>query len=147
MLVPVGDHCAAPVPSPSTHDVHPGGQEGVGVANHGADVEVVFPVLDSHVEWVSTGVQVGDDGLHRPISVAVGHVASVAAGQQFRVEPMVVGPRLGVGPYPDRGVFPASRGAGSGHSHSTIAWLTRLRRSQRNLMWVLEGTSWARNTQ
>jgi hypothetical protein len=50
VLVAVGDHRAAAVPAPAADDVDLGGQEGVGVAHDGADVEVVLPVLDGDVE-------------------------------------------------------------------------------------------------
>ena len=50
VLVAVGDHGAPPVPAAPPDDVHLGGQEGVGVAHDRADVHVVLPVLDGHVE-------------------------------------------------------------------------------------------------
>ena len=61
------------------------GQERVGRAHDRADVEVVLPVLDGDVEVVAPGVEVGDDRLHRPVAVAVDHVAPVSVRQQVRV--------------------------------------------------------------
>ena len=52
VLVAVGDHRAAPVPTPPPDDVHLGGQERVRRPDHRADVEVVLPVLDRDVEGV-----------------------------------------------------------------------------------------------
>ena len=52
VLVAVGDHRPAPVPAAAADDVHLGGEEGVGGADDRADVEVVLPVLDGHVEGV-----------------------------------------------------------------------------------------------
>ena len=93
VLVAVGHHRAAPVPPPVADDVHLGGQEGVGAAHDRADVEVVLPVLDRDVEVVATGVEVGDDRLHRPVAVAVDDVAPVALGEQLRVVLLTLGPR------------------------------------------------------
>src|SRR5918994_107904 len=105
VLVEVGHHRPPPVPPPATHDVHAGREEGVGVAHDGADVEVVTPVLDCHVERVPVGVEVGHDGVDAPVAVAVDHVAPVAGRQQLRIEAGVVGPRLGMGaPSPPAGV-------------------------------------------
>src|SRR5690606_15236528 len=77
------------------------GQEGVGVADHRPDVQVVAPVLDGDVERVPPGVEVGDDRLDPPVPVAVDDVAAVAPGQQLRVEPGVVRARVGVRPDTD----------------------------------------------
>ena len=97
VLVAVGDHGAAPVPPAPADDVHLGGEERVGVADHRADVEVVLPVLDRDVEVVPAGVQVGDDRLVPPVAVAVDDVAPVAGGEQLRVvagrPPATPGPR------------------------------------------------------
>ena len=61
------------------------GQERVGGPHHGADVEVVLPVLDRDVERVPARVQVGHDRGDPPVPVAVDDVAGVALGQQLRV--------------------------------------------------------------
>ena len=92
VLVAVGDHRAAAVPAAVADDVHLGGEERVGGAHDGADVEVVLPVLDGHVEVVPAGVEVGDDRLERPVAVAVDHVAPVALGEQLRVVLLALGP-------------------------------------------------------
>ena len=105
VLVALGHHRTPPVPAAPADDVHRGGAEGVGVAHDRADVQVVAPVLDGHVERVPAGVEVGDDGVDPPVAVAVDDVAPVALRQQIGVEPGIVGPGLGVGPDADgRGV-------------------------------------------
>jgi hypothetical protein len=63
VLVSVGDHGAPPVPPAVPDDAHAGREERVGVADDGADVEVVRPVLDRDVEREATRVEVSDDGL------------------------------------------------------------------------------------
>ena len=79
------------------------GEERVGGAHDGADVEVVAPVLDRDGEVVAAGVEVGDDRLDRPVPVAVDDVAAVAVTQQLRVEPRVVGPGQRMRPDADLG--------------------------------------------
>ena len=89
--VAVGDHRAAPVPAPASEDVDAGDVEGVGGAHHGADVEIVGPVLHGDFEIVApAGVQVGFDGRDRPVAVAVEHVAAVAFVEQGGVEADVI---------------------------------------------------------
>ena len=108
VLVAVGDHRAAPVPPSVADDVHLAGQEGVGRAHDRADVEVVLPVLDGHVEVVAPGVEVGDDRLHRPVAVAVDHVAPVALGEQLARR---TAPRRAAAPPTDRRRPPRARAA------------------------------------
>ena len=93
VLVPIGDHRSPAVPSTASDDVHLGGQERVGGADDGADVEVVLPVLDGDVEGMSSGVEIVPDRLDRPVPIPVDHVASIAVGQQGEVEAGIVGPR------------------------------------------------------
>ena len=101
VLVALGDHGAPPVPAAPTDDVDGGGAEGVGVAHDRADVQVVAPVLDGHVERVPAGVEVGDDRVDRPVPVAVDDVAPVTVGEQVGVEARIVGPRPRVRPDAD----------------------------------------------
>lgn len=96
MLIAVGDHRTAPVPSPLADDVHLGCEEGVGVANHGADVEVVLPVLDGNVKPVPPLIQVGHDRVVSPVAVAIDDVAPIALGEQRGVEAGVIGPGPGM---------------------------------------------------
>src|SRR5690606_5549013 len=86
VLVAVGDHGSAAVPPTAPHDVEGGRVEGVGGADHRADVEVVPPVLDSDVETVPAGVQVGHDRVVTPVAVGVDDVAGVTLGEQLGVE-------------------------------------------------------------
>jgi hypothetical protein len=69
-----------------------------GVAHHGADVEVVLPVLDGDVERVTALVQIGDDGLAGPVAVSIHHVPAIALGQELRIEPLVLRPWSRPGP-------------------------------------------------
>ena len=68
------------------------GEKRVGVANNGADVEVVFPILDGDVKGMSLPIEIFDDGLEAPVAIAVDDVAAVAVGQELGVEVGVVGP-------------------------------------------------------
>ena len=83
--VAVGDHGAAAVPAAAAYDVHGGRVECVGVAYHGADVEVVLPVFDGDVEWVAARIEVGDDRVVCPVPVLVEDVAAVAVSEEFGV--------------------------------------------------------------
>ena len=55
----------------------------------------MLPVLDRDVERVAARVEVGDDGVHRPVAVGVDDVARVAVREQLGVVARVVRPRLG----------------------------------------------------
>ena len=108
--VAVGGHRTAAVPAPPAHHVDAGDVEGVGVADHRPDVEVVAPVLHGDVDRQPAAVEVGHDRLLAPVAVAVDHVAAIARPPAARVEAGVVGPGFaGAGPAPDR---PAARGLG-----------------------------------
>ena len=100
MLITIGDHGSATVPSPLADDMDRGRQEGVGVTHDRADVEVVLPVLDGNVKWVTAGVEVGDDRLARPVPISIDHIATVTVRQEVGIEPGIVGPRFRVGPDP-----------------------------------------------
>ena len=104
MLVAVRHHRAAPVPAAATHDVDLRRHEGVRRAHDGANVEVVGKVLDCDVEAVTAPVEILDDGLEQPVPVFVDHVSAVTGGEQFRVEPGIGRPRLGMRPHADRHV-------------------------------------------
>ena len=94
VLVAVGDHGAAAVPPAAADDVHLGGEERVGAAHDRADVHVVLPVLDRDVEAVAAAVELGDDGVHRPVAELVDDVPRVAVGEQLPVVAGVIGPLL-----------------------------------------------------
>ena len=85
VLVAVGDHRAALVPATAADDVHRIGGERVGAAHDRADVHVVLPVLDGHVERMPALVEVGDDRVHAPVPVPVDDVAGVAVLEQLGV--------------------------------------------------------------
>ena len=97
VLVAIGDHGPAAIPSPLPDDVHRSRQERIGVPNHGPDVEIVLPVLDDDVEGVAVLIEVGLDGLDGPVAVVIDDIAPVSLGQQLGIEAGVVGPRFGVG--------------------------------------------------
>ena len=79
-MVTVGDHGAAAVPAFFSDDVHAGGEKSVGVAHHGADVQVVFPVFYGHVKVVTILIEFFHYGFSAPVTKAVNNVAAVALG-------------------------------------------------------------------
>ena len=97
VLIAIGDHRTAAIPSSLAHDVNLCREERVGVAHNGADVEIVLPVLDGDVKGMPLAIEVVDDGLEAPVAVAVDDVAGVAVGQELGVEAVVVGPGEGMG--------------------------------------------------
>src|SRR3954453_16401605 len=103
VLVAVGHHRAPTVPPTVPDDVHLSREKGVGRTHDRADVEVVLPVLDRHVKVVSAAVEVGDDGLHRPVPIPVHDVAPVTFSEQSRVVLLTARPRTGPGPQPNLG--------------------------------------------
>jgi hypothetical protein len=84
-------------------DVYLRGEERVGGADHGPDVEVVLPVLDRDVEVVPVPVEIGDDRLEPPVAVPVDHVAAVTLGEQALVVLLADGPLPGPRPDADLG--------------------------------------------
>src|SRR5439155_7724977 len=111
-------HRAAAIPSAVAHDVHLSREERIGVADDGADVEVVLPVLDRDVERMTARIEVGDDRLPSPVAVTVDDVTPVALAQQGRIEVIALGPRLRMRPGADLGHAPiVIRSAG----RSTVA--------------------------
>lgn len=101
VLVPIGHHRPAAIPSAAADDHHLGGQKRIRRAHDRSDIHVVLPILDRHGELVSTRIEVGDNRCDRPISVLVEDVAAVAVREQLRIESRVGGPRLPVRPNAD----------------------------------------------
>ena len=85
VLVPIGHHRPAAIPSAAADDDHLGGEKRIRRAHDGSDVHVVLPVLDRHGELVSARIEVGDDRRDRPISVSVEDVAAVAVREQLGI--------------------------------------------------------------
>jgi hypothetical protein len=56
VLIAVGHHRTAPVPTLMTDNVHLGRQESVGRANDRTDVKVVLPVLNGNVKTVAAHI-------------------------------------------------------------------------------------------
>src|SRR5699024_3466219 len=82
-------------------------------------------IFDGNLERVAPGIQVSDDGLDRPVPVVVGHVATIAFGQQG-VIPLLTGrpftfPRAD----PDFTVLPTGFGLCCGHCLSLITRAAR----------------------
>lgn len=64
----------------------------VGVANHGADVEVMFPVLDRDMERMTSTLQFLNDCLVAPVSKLVDHVAGIASFQERFIQSGILWP-------------------------------------------------------
>ena len=96
VLVPIRDHGPPPVPPSLADDVDRGSHEGVRIPNHGANVRVMLPVFDCHVEGMAAFIEVGNDRIVAPVAVSIDHIAPVSRGQQVRVEVWIVGPWSGV---------------------------------------------------
>ena len=101
VLVPVGHHRAAPVPAPLADDVHLRGEKGVRISNDRADVEIMLPILDRNVEGMPAPIEVGNDGLTAPVSIAIDHVPAVAVCQKLRIEMGVARPGCRMGTHAD----------------------------------------------
>jgi len=78
VLVPIGHHRSATIPTTTPNDVDFLGHEGIGRTHDGADVEVVFEVLDGNVKRMPLGVEVLDYRLEAPIAILVNNVPAVA---------------------------------------------------------------------
>ncbi|GAA2549630.1 hypothetical protein GCM10010435_19300 [Winogradskya consettensis] len=61
-------------------------EEGVGVADNRADVEVVLPVLDRDMEGVPALIEVGHHGLASPVAIPVDDVAPITFDEELGVE-------------------------------------------------------------
>ena len=109
MQISVGDHGPAPVPAAPSDDVHRRHIEGVGGTHDRADIEVVLPVLDRNLQRQPAGIQVGHDRFDAPVAVAVGHIAVISLGQEFRIKTRIIGPGFRM--------WPDSRAA---HSHDFV---------------------------
>lgn len=90
VLVLVRDHGAATIPAAAPNDVDLFCEERVGGADHGADVEIVLPVLDGNVEFVAAGIKLGDDRVVLPVAVLVQDVAAVAIFEKLGI-PVIAG--------------------------------------------------------
>ena len=64
------------------HGVH---GKSISGAHHGADVGVVFKILNRDVQRMPAGINIGDDCFAGPVAVGVNDVAAVALGKQFGV--------------------------------------------------------------
>jgi hypothetical protein len=96
VLVTVCRHRAASIPSTLANNVDSGCQESICIAHDCADIEVVLPILDCHMEAVAPIVEVVNNRVDAPVPVPIGNIAVVAVGEQVGVEVQVNRPRLGM---------------------------------------------------
>ena len=94
--IAVGDHRSSAVPAPSADDMYARDVEGVCGPHDRADVEVVFPVLDRYPQRVPPSLKIGNDGLNRPVAIAIDDIPAIAVLEQLRIEPAVLRPRMRV---------------------------------------------------
>lgn len=104
MLIAIGHHRTPSIPALFADDVDLGREERVGCSDDGADVHVVLPVLDGDMKTVPPVVEIGDDGVERPVPVTIDDVASIAVSQQLEIEMGLVGPGFGVWTHTDLGL-------------------------------------------
>lgn len=96
VLISISDHRPPSIPSPTTDNVHLGGEEGVRRAYHRSDIEVVLQVLDCNVEGMPAGIQLFDDGFQLPIAKLIHHISAITRCEQLLVQARVHRPRQGV---------------------------------------------------
>ena len=94
--IAVGDHRSSAVPASPADDVYARDIEGVCGPHDRADVEVVFPVLDRYPQWVSPCLKIGNDGLNRPVAIAIDDIPAIAVRKELGIKPGVLRPRLGM---------------------------------------------------
>lgn len=121
VLISIGDHCSATIPSLAPDNVHFLGQEGIRSTHDRADVEIVIEVLDGHVERMSPRIKILDDGVESPVTVLVNDISTVAVAQQLRIKSIVVGPGKWMRAYAIELEFIVGAGVGLIHM-PTIAW-------------------------
>ena len=85
VLVPIRHHCPTPIPPPAADDVHGIDGEGVGGTHDGANIGIVFKVLDSDVQAMPALIDVLFDRFPAPVAVGIDDVATVAFSQQLWV--------------------------------------------------------------
>lgn len=105
MHVLIGDHRATTVPPTFAHDVHPGCVECIRGSDDGADVQIMLPILDRHMERVSTRIEIGDDGRIRPVAILITDVAPISVLEEFAIESIVIGPWSWMGTDPDLAIL------------------------------------------
>jgi hypothetical protein len=115
MLVAVGDHRAAFIPTSTANYVDRVGKKRVGAPDNRANVQVVLPILNRDVEAMAASVEIRDDGFHRPVAILINHIARVAVRKQFRIKMIAFGQRPHPGAHSMRGFF----GVLAGVSHLT----------------------------
>ena len=101
VLIPIRHHGAASIPLSLPDDVHGTGQEGVRIAYHGADVEIVLPILNRYVEWMATSIEIRHDRLMLPVAIAIDHIPSITGGKKGLIELIAARPweRVGTDAY------------------------------------------------
>lgn len=81
MLIPIGDHGAAPVPPLSSHNVYFLSQECISGSNNRPDIEIVMKVFNTHMKWVALGIKIRHHRVKRPVAVFIDDIAPVTLGQ------------------------------------------------------------------
>ncbi len=56
----------------------------------------MFPVLDGYPQRVPPSLEIGNDGINRPVAVAIDDIPAIAVLKQLRVEPAVIRPWMRV---------------------------------------------------
>lgn len=91
VLIAVGDHRTAAIPAASAHDVHGINGKGVGGSHDGANIGVVFEILNRDVQRVPAGIDIGDNRFTAPIAIGVDDVAAVTIDKQLRIIVLIGG--------------------------------------------------------
>jgi hypothetical protein len=121
VLISIGDHCPATIPSLAPDNVHFLGQESIRSTHDRADVEIVIEVLDGHVERMTPRVEILDDCVESPVTVFINDISTVAVAQQLGIKSIIVGPGKWMRAYAVQ--LELIVGAGVGLIHTpTIAW-------------------------
>src|SRR5699024_7298139 len=90
-ILAVGHHRAAAIPAASAHDMHGINSKGISGAHNGADISVVFEILNRDVQRVPASIDISDNRFAAPIAIGVDNVAAVAIYKQLRIIVLIGG--------------------------------------------------------
>src|SRR5699024_12278406 len=91
VLIAVGHHRAAAIPAASAHDMHGINSKDISSAHNGADISVVFEILNRDVQRVPASIDISDNRFAAPIAIGVDEVAALAIYKQYRSIVLIVG--------------------------------------------------------